>query len=252
MTSIALSVFGPTRVLAAFVTPGYLTPADVAIDAIRTPPRERVMMVPLYDEKSGSSGSDQRSDIELVRAMSRGDERAATQLYDRHGAVLYGLALRIVRDAADAEEAVLETMAQAWRDATRFDEAKASVIAWMTMMTRSRALDMVRARQRREKMTDSAGNEPQQPVAMSQETPLADVQLEQTERAGAVVAALATLPVAQREVIELAFFEGLTHPEVASRLREPLGTVKTRIRLGMQKLRETLVRWSPTSSEGAS
>lgn len=252
MTSHVPLFAAPPRLLAAFVTPGYLTPTHDYSNATSAFARERAMMVPVSGGYSDPSSGDQRADVELVRAMASGDERAATTLYDRHGALLYGLTLRIAREPADAEEAVIETMAQAWRDATRFDETKASVIAWLTMMARSRALDAVRARQRREKITEQAGNEPQQPVAMSQEGTSADVQLEQSERAGAVVAALAALPVAQREVIELAFFEGLTHPEVASRLREPLGTVKTRIRLGMQKLRETLIRWSPTSPEGAS
>jgi RNA polymerase sigma-70 factor (ECF subfamily) len=120
------------------------------------------------------------------------------------------------------------------------------------MMTRSRALDCVRARQRRDKATDSAGKEPEQVVAMSQGAPLADVQVEQGERATAVTTALNDLPAPQRQAIELAFFEGLTHPEVAERLREPLGTVKTRIRLGMLKLREALARWAPEAGEGAS
>lgn len=198
------------------------------------------------------SGSEPWSDAMLVRDMAAGDERAATLLYDRTSAVLYGLALRITGQAADAEEVVLDTFAQAWRDAGRFDPAKASVIAWLSMMTRSRALDLVRARQRRDKATDSAGQEPEAPVAMSQPMPTADVALEVVERAHAVSEALGSLPAPQRQAIELAFFEGLTHPEVADRLREPLGTVKTRIRLGMQKLRDALARWAPDAAEGAS
>jgi RNA polymerase sigma-70 factor (ECF subfamily) len=210
------------------------------------------MNAPFPEPGPGLAGTDAMSDAALVSAMAAGDERAATRLYDRCSAMLYGLALRVTGEAADAEEVVLETFAQAWRDAAKFDGSKGSVIAWLTMITRSRALDCVRARQRRDKATESAGHEPTQPVAMSQEPPLADVQVEQGERAIAVNTALHSLPVPQRQAIELAFFEGLTHPEVAERLREPLGTVKTRIRLGMLKLRETLARWAPESEGGAS
>jgi RNA polymerase sigma-70 factor (ECF subfamily) len=208
------------------------------------------MTVPPQEPGVQPAGSATWSDADLVHAMARGEEWAATALYDRTSPALYGLALRIAGQPADAEEVILETFAQAWRDAARFDASKASVIAWLTMMTRSRALDAVRARQRRDKVTDTAGQEPDAPVAMSQPTPTADIALEQAERAQAVSRALGSLPDPQRRAIELAFFEGLTHPEVAERLREPLGTVKTRIRLGMQKLRDTLARWAP-DSEGA-
>lgn len=184
-------------------------------------------------------------DQALVAAMARGDDSAATQLYDRYSALVYGLALRVTGNPADAEEVVIETFAQAWREAGRFDGSKGSVAAWLTMMSRSRALDTVRARQRRANATESAGRETDVPVAMSQAVPAADVQLVDSERATAVTVALQALPVPQRRAIELAFFDGLTHPEVAERLREPLGTVKTRIRLGLHKLREALTRLDP-------
>jgi RNA polymerase sigma-70 factor (ECF subfamily) len=245
--------------LAAFVTPGYLTPGpdrqrdrpDAAAHAHRLASRSSLMTASPLEPGHPATG-EPWSDVDLVRAMAAGDERAATLLYDRTSAVLYGLALRIVGEAADADDVVVDCYAQAWREAARFDATKASVIAWLTMMTRSRALDVVRARQRRDKVTDRAALEPDQPVAMSQDRPGADVALEHAERAHAVTDALDSLPPAQRTAIELAFFEGLTHPEVAERLREPLGTVKTRIRLGMQKLRDALGRWAPDAGERAS
>lgn len=249
----------PAYGLAAFVTPGYLSPesdrlrdrAHAFSHANGFTARASDMTDPQQGPRPLPSG-EPWSDVDLVRAMAHGDERAATLLYDRTSAVLYGLALRVTGQQADAEEVVLDAFAQAWRDAARFDPARASVIAWLTMMVRSRALDLIRGRQRRARVTESAGQEPGDAVAMSQPPLEVDVAIEHAERAHAVTSALDTLPTPQREAIELAFFEGLTHPEVADRLREPLGTVKTRIRLGMQKLRDALARWAPDAGEGAS
>lgn len=187
-------------------------------------------------------------DIQLIAAMAQGDERAASTLYDRHGAVMYGLALRMVGESADAEEVVLDAFAQAWRDAARYDTSRASVAGWLTTITRSRALDLIRARGRRAKMTDAAGTTLDEPAAMGSGFAAPDVQVQETERSVAVKSALDELPVPQRQAIELAFFEGLTHHEVAERLSEPLGTVKTRIRLGMQKLRDALAGLAPESA----
>ncbi len=186
-------------------------------------------------------------DIQLIAAMAQVDERAASALYDRHGAVMYGLALRMVGESADAEEVVLDAFAQAWRDAARFDSTRGSVAGWLTTITRTRALDLIRARGRRAKMTDTATATLDEPAAMGSGFAAPDIQVQETERAVAVKFALDQLPVTQRQAIELAFFEGLTHHEVADRLSEPLGTVKTRIRLGMQKLRDALSGLAPES-----
>ncbi|HXE56602.1 MAG TPA: sigma-70 family RNA polymerase sigma factor [Gemmatimonadales bacterium] len=177
-------------------------------------------------------------DRELVRRMSQGDEAAVGLLYDRHGAVLYQLAHRIVGQRADAEEVVMDTFAQAWRDAPRFEPERGSVGAWLTMIARSRALDLVRARDRRERAAASAAQE----TASLPERPPADPAgaVELAERRRRVELALGELSLAQRTAIELAFYEGLSQSEIADRLDEPLGTIKTRIRLGMQKLREAL------------
>jgi RNA polymerase sigma-70 factor, ECF subfamily len=123
------------------------------------------------------------------------------------------------------------------------------VIGWLTTIARTRALDLIRARGRRSKMTESAATQLDAPAAMGEGFRAPDQSVDDADRAAAVASALQVLPEAQRRAIELAFFEGLTHPEVAERLREPLGTVKTRIRLGMQKLRDMLSGIAP---EGAS
>lgn len=180
--------------------------------------------------------------------MARGEERAASELYDRHAAVVYGLALRMVGEAADAEEVVLDAFSQAWRDAARYDTSRGSVTGWLTTIVRTRALDLIRARGRRARMTDDIASDTEAPAGMSEGFPEPDQRVVDGERASAVAAALRTLPDAQRHAIELAFFEGLTHHETAERLREPLGTVKTRIRLGMLKLRDMLGTIAP---EGA-
>ncbi len=186
-------------------------------------------------------------DIELVTAMGRGDDAAASALYDRHAAIVYGLALRIVGEPADAEEVVIDAFSQAWRDAERYDRSRGSVAGWLTTIVRTRALDLVRARGRRSRITDNAAGQLDDPIAMGQGFAPTDKLAVENERAEAVASAMEELPIAQRTAIELAFFEGLTHLEVAERLQEPLGTVKTRIRLGMHKLREMLVRLSPGS-----
>ncbi len=186
-------------------------------------------------------------DVQLIVIMAQGDERAASTLYDRHGAVMYGLALRVVGEPADAEEVVLDAFAQAWRDASRYDTSRGSVGGWLTTITRTRALDLIRARGRRSQVTETATATLDEPAAMGSGFTAPDVHVLETERAVAVKTALDQLPVPQRQAIELAFFEGLTHHEVADRLREPLGTVKTRIRLGMQKLRDALSGLGPES-----
>ncbi len=180
-------------------------------------------------------------DGELVARAAGGDERAIGQLYDRYGGVLYAVAYRIVGQRADAEEVVLDAFAQAWREAPRFEAGRGSVAGWLTMIARSRALDLVRARSRRDRMTASAAAEqPNTSPAMSEFRPDPATTLDHDERRRQVAQALQTLSPPQRQAIELAYFEGLSQSEIAERLQEPLGTVKTRVRLGMQKLRECL------------
>ena len=180
-------------------------------------------------------------DGDLVARAARGDERSIGELYDRYGSVLYAVAYRIVGQRADAEEVVLEAFAQAWRDAARFESSRGSVPGWLTTIARSRALDLVRARGRRDRITASAAaDRPEAPPAMGDYRPDPARALDLEERRRQVAQALETLSPPQRQAIELAYFEGLSQSEIAERLQEPLGTVKTRVRLGMQKLRECL------------
>ncbi|MDZ4862750.1 MAG: sigma-70 family RNA polymerase sigma factor [Gemmatimonadota bacterium] len=189
-------------------------------------------------------------DADLVLQVARGDERALGLLYDRFGPVLYAVALRITGEKADAEEVVMAAFAQAWREAPRFDTTRGSAAAWLTMMARSRALDLVRSRARRSRITDTAArDDSSQAPAMSQGPRTPGAALEENERRAAVAAAMSSLSAPQRQALEMAYYDGLSQSEIAEKLREPLGTIKTRMRLGMQKLREAL---RPFYFEGAS
>jgi RNA polymerase sigma-70 factor, ECF subfamily len=190
---------------------------------------------------STAPGATPAGDTELIARAAGGDERAMAELYDRYGQVLYAVAYRIVGQRADAEEVVLDTFAQAWRDAARFEAARGSVAGWLTTIARSRALDLVRARSRRERITATAAAErPDSSPAMGGWRADPSSGVDHAERRKQVQLALESLSPPQRRAIELAFFEGLSQSEIAERLQEPLGTIKTRVRLGMQKLRECL------------
>lgn len=190
---------------------------------------------------SSGSASTAPPDRELVAQAAAGDERALAALYDRYGVLIYAVAYRIVGQRADAEEVVIEAFAQAWRDAARFDGRRGSVAAWLTTIARSRALDLVRARGRRERVAEIATQADDHSMpGISGAQPDPSDSVEEIERRHHVQLALELLSPGQRQAIELAYFEGLSQSEIAERLGEPLGTVKTRMRLGMQKLRDAL------------
>ncbi len=182
----------------------------------------------------------------LVRAMAAGEADAMGQLYDRWSSSIFGLALRITREKADAEEVVVDAFAQAWRDAKRFEPGRGSVGAWLATIARSRALDLVRATGRRNRLADTAAaSSVDASIAMGSPMPSPSAHVEDDERAQKVRAALDDLPAPQRMALELAYFGGLSQSEIAERLSEPLGTVKTRVRLGLHKLREQLAVLGP-------
>ncbi len=181
-------------------------------------------------------------DRSLIERIASGDERALGDLYDRHGRMTYALAFAIVRERADAEEVVVDAFGQAWRTAPQFDPARGTVAAWLATITRTRALDLLRARGRRARAVERAarGDVDGLAVPLGGVAVAPDREMEQREASGLVRRSLAELPEAQRRVIELAYFGGLTQNEIATELQEPLGTVKTRMRAGMEKLRGSL------------
>jgi RNA polymerase sigma-70 factor (ECF subfamily) len=175
-------------------------------------------------------------DRTLLARMAQGDGDALADLYDRHARPVYSLAVRILRDGRDAEDVVQEVFAQAWRQASRYTATRGAVVAWLLTLTRSRAIDRLRARRARpDGMSDDAAT-----IPLVDASPPIEHQLLSAEQIARVRAALDDLPLLQRVAIELAYFEGLSHVEIADRLEQPLGTVKTRIRLAMGKLREML------------
>ena len=175
-------------------------------------------------------------DQHAVRRIADGDADAIAELYDRHARRVYSLALRILGDAPEAEDVVQEVFLQAWRQASRYTATRGVVAAWLQTLTRSRAIDRLRARR---PYADAAGGDRAATEAVDSGPPI-DWQFLSSEQTRLVRAALERLPLLQRVAIELAYFEGLTHAEIAARLEEPLGTIKTRIRAGLMKLREAL------------
>jgi len=173
----------------------------------------------------------------LTRIVARDPEALAT-LYDRYRGVVMAFALRVLRDRAEAEEAVVDVFHQVWRQAEAFDAGRGTVGAWIMTLCRSRAVDRLRARQRRDVVLTHDADDPLSRIASTDPRP--DEHAELSLKKKKVVAALAVLSAGQREAIELAYYDGLSHTEIASRLGEPLGTVKTRIRQGMIALRESL------------
>ena len=151
-------------------------------------------------------------------------------LYDACAGRILGVAFRLLRDRHEAEDVLQETFLELWRRPERYDRSRGSLEAWALLIARSRALDPIRARGSALRLVERASEDPGPPAPAPLEV------AEGRERGARVARALASLPAAQREAIELAFFGGLTQSEIAARVGEPLGTVKTRLRLGMEKL----------------
>src|SRR5262245_30321038 len=172
------------------------------------------------------------SDEALVALLARGDDGALAELYDRFGAVAYGLALRVVRDAALAEDAVQEAFLTVWRTASRFVAERGKARTWILTLVHRRAVDLVRREQTRR--TEPIKDLPEAGGRTAHEE--AWLRLERTR----VQEALKRLPDQQREAIELAYYVGYTQSELAARLGEPLGTVKSRMFTGLSRLREIL------------
>lgn len=171
------------------------------------------------------------SDQELMTRVAARDRDAFAELYDRFAPQVFGLALHFLNIHGDAEDVLQETFLQVWDQAHRFDPARSPPDGWVLMIARSRAVDRLRQR-------PAAG--PVSDVPDPSASGRTGAEQERREEAGRVSAALETLPEEQRTAIRLAFFGGMTHEQIAGRLGVPLGTVKTRIRLGMLRLRDRL------------
>jgi RNA polymerase sigma-70 factor (ECF subfamily) len=175
----------------------------------------------------------------LVRRMAGGDREALAELYDRLSRPLYATARHILNDAAEAQDVVHDVFVALWENAGSFDSGRGAAFSWAVTLTRNRAIDRLRARANRARLL---GNSIPDDLGYGSDTfPIAgDSRAELGERAQAVRTAMAGLPQEQQRALELAFFSGLTQKEIAERLKEPIGTVKARIRRGLIKLRDTL------------
>jgi RNA polymerase sigma factor (sigma-70 family) len=202
--------------------------------------------VPSYDPREATVRKDlaHLSDEALVALVARGEESALGELYDRVGRQAYGLALRILRDEALAEDAVQEAFLSVWRTASRFVPERARAVTWILTLVHRRSVDLVRREEYRRAEPRERALEPQGGSAEES----AWVRLE-GER---VRSALRQLPDQQRETIELAYYGGFTQSELADRLGQPIGTIKSRMFAGLTRLRDLLSEgeseWRPTRS----
>ncbi|HEY8080408.1 MAG TPA: sigma-70 family RNA polymerase sigma factor [Labilithrix sp.] len=181
--------------------------------------------------------SDTRSDAELLQQIARGDVRAVGELYDRYGATLFPIALRIVRDRSEAEDVLHDAFVSVNERASQYTPERGSVIAWLVTLVRNLSIDRTRRRERRGTLArEVLPHEP--PASVRDPERLTS---EASERAK-IRRALDSLPEAQRQTLEVAFFEGLSYPEIAARENVPLGTIKSRAARALGALREALVK----------
>lgn len=175
-------------------------------------------------------------DAALVERVARGDADALSELYDRFVSMLLALARRILGSQAEAEDVVQEVFVQVWHQAGRYQSSRSSVSTWLVLITRSRSIDRLRTRQVVERTAETAHQQNPRRHTSSE----GSRNVLNRERGARIVAELEKLPPEQREVLELAFFSGLTQSEISAQTATPLGTVKTRTLLAMRKLRQAL------------
>lgn len=173
--------------------------------------------------------------VSLVASMAAGNQQAMGELYDLTNSLIHGVALRILENSHDAEEAVLDVYMKAWRNASSYSDQRGSVTAWLVMMARSVAIDRIRSRNAQPRAVELAVLETPEQTGATPEQATA-----QSEWRAKIRLAMSELPLEQREALMLAFFGGLSHAELSERLDLPLGTIKTRIRLGLRRLRTLL------------
>ena len=182
---------------------------------------------------SSAAGSETST---LITRIAAGDRDAFSRFYDLLAPIAFGLIRRVLRDPEAAAEVLQEVFWQVWREAPQYDPGRGSPEAWLVMRAKTRAIDRLRSIRRRDRTFVAPVDES---VARSRDESAENPAVMAEDRS-LVQAALAQLPEPQRRVIELAFFDGLTQSEIAARLGEPLGTVKTRARLGLERLRGAL------------
>jgi RNA polymerase sigma-70 factor, ECF subfamily len=176
------------------------------------------------------------SDAALVQRLLQKDVRAFEQLYDRHSKIVYGLVLRILQQASTAEEVVQDVFLQLWRNAGRYEAARGPFVPWLLTLARNRALDNLRLKSERQRRLEDQTEE----LPSIAQAPEYEKALDEKRRAEVVRSLMSSLGAKQKKAIEMAYFEGLSHSEIAAALHEPLGTVKSWIRNGLLRLKEGL------------
>ena len=167
-------------------------------------------------------------DATAISAIRSGDQSAMAALYDRYSSIVYSVALRVLGDTGAAEDVLQDVFMQLWRNPGLFDSSRGSLGAWLAVIARNRAIDVLRKRRPESDIED---------VVISVETDLAS-EADRARAAEKVRSVLGSMPASQRAALEMAYFEGLTHTEIAAKTGEPLGTIKTRIRAGLTTLRK--------------
>lgn len=176
-------------------------------------------------------------DATLVHRLLRKDVSAFEEIYERHSRIVYSLVLRILRQGSTAEEVVQDVFLQLWRNSGQYDAHRGPFVPWLLTLARNRALDQLRLKGERQRRREDQTDELPQVATPPPEYERA---LDEKRRAERVRSLMTSLPAAQKKAIELAYFEGLSHSEIAETLNEPLGTVKSWIRNGLLRLKESL------------
>ncbi len=190
-------------------------------------------MEPNPPQSTVESGS---NDVGLLRRVAAGDETALSKLYDTHASNLLSLATRILRNLGDAEDVLQEVFVHVWSRAESYDRARSSVSTWLVLITRSRSIDRLRSRN----VVDRTANAAQHENPFEHTSPEGVGSVLERERRQRVLQEMRSLPPEQYQVLDLAFYRGMTQSEIAEETKIPLGTVKTRTLLAMKKLRKAL------------
>ncbi len=206
-----------------------------------------VRVVPIFDVRSASrflflpklvnEQETKDRDIELLRRIATGDRGAFAEFYDLYSSLMFSVAYKILNNASEAEDVLQEVFLQIWEKAGKFDPKLGKAASWAAILVRNKAIDRIRASQRRTRLAEEAGVE--QTIA-GEMIETANESIHGHEKAKLIQSAMVELPTEQRRAIELAYFSGLTQNEISEKLKEPLGTVKARIRRGLLKLRDQL------------
>jgi RNA polymerase sigma-70 factor (ECF subfamily) len=201
---------------------------DYQMDAIRQGYSVRTSSKEERERLSSPQRQDIPADLAIVSGLKTGDQGAMAQLYDRYSSVVYAVALRVLGDTGAAEDVLQEVFLQLWRNPSAFDAARGSLASWLAVITRNRAIDSLRKRRPETDIED---------VVLSVATDLA-AEADRARAAETVRGVMGSMAPAQRSALEMAYWEGMSHSEIANKTGEPLGTVKTRIRAGLIALRK--------------